>query len=146
MVRVSIEKEYNNIVECIKQQKPIKELRYALAEYALKKPALIADGIYSLSQGSWFEEVPRYDVPVIVCFCDPQSEFRGCGDGEIGRKYTSDDVPILIRGLEYRMNDPNGNLGFLMSVLRYFIARILQYLRGGFEDYKMQKVHESKKG
>lgn len=40
----------------------------------------------------------------------------------------------------------NGNLGFLMSVIIYFIARILQYLRGGFEDYKMQKVHESKMG
>ncbi|MBQ7403973.1 MAG: hypothetical protein IJW05_11105 [Lentisphaeria bacterium] len=53
---MSIEKEYNDIVECVRWHKPLIDFHSALYEYAMKtleeKPEDVFNGEYQLSHGS----------------------------------------------------------------------------------------------
>ena len=114
---MSIEKEYNNIVECIKQNKPFIELKTALSQYAQKitdeDPAAVFDGEYKFSQGSWYEAVPA-GTPVIVCFVDGYiSQFRSCFRRNKAEPY-EENPTVLTNGLEYRIRGPNGNLKYMI--------------------------------
>ena len=114
---MSIEKEYNNIVECIKQNKPFIELKTALNQYAQKvtdeDPAAVFNGEYKFSQGSWYEAVPA-GTPVIVCFVDGYiSQFRSCFRRNKAEPH--EEIPsVLTNGLECRIRGPKGNLKYMI--------------------------------
>ena len=107
-----LERAYDTLVQRIKAGESFYvELDDYIAARQAVEPDAVQTGDYQQSAGSWFDIVPA-SHPVIVISCDDRTYFRSSAPGTFGL-LSSDDTPTITNGLDYRTNDPNGEIMFM---------------------------------
>ena len=119
-----------------------------LNEYIVTRLAVEPDAVetwnYRHNGGKWVDLVPA-TVPVIVISCDDCTHFRSHypAGSEI---LSSADTPAITNGLDYRMNDPNGEIKFMTLPRRWANGNLITIPTSKpFPSLKKRSVNKTQK-